>query len=203
MKTRIAKLVGLSIVALALSGCNLLFAAATTGAAASSANSSAAANDTSAEEAANAPAIDPPPFVAEGALPESDYQPLQYEGLEARVPADAKLADKHSGEGVSLNGIGGFGDMGSVQPYVDDANDVSPETLEDAIKQAETGYSAEDIYGESFDDGWVISFTYGGSTHQVLGHRTVNGKAFSCEGTTGEDELLPTFYEFCQTLKAQ
>jgi hypothetical protein len=205
MKSRIAKLIALSIAAIALSGCNLLLAAATTGAATSSANNSTAANNTSTEGAANAdaPAIDPPPFVVDEALPANDYEALLEMGVEARVPADAKLADKHTGEGVALNGLGGFGDTGSVQPYVDDGNGISPKTLDDAKKQAENGYSAEDIYGESFDDGWVISFKYGGGTHQVLGYRALNGEEYSCEGTTSDDELLPTFYEFCQSLKAE
>ena len=87
---------------------------------------------------------------------------------------------------------------------VDVASDSTPQTLDDAKKQATELYNAKDIEEVKVEGGWGITFANKGSmgeNYWLNMRREINGKAYWCSTSVGHKTLRDGAVRACKTLR--
>lgn len=118
-------------------------------------------------------------------------------GLKADVPAGAKAGDAIVGDGVMIKGPG-------VVVGIDLANDMTPKTVEEAVKETEMYDGVANMKQEKLADGYIISFENKGgmgTNYWVKSVREIGGKAYTCDTTASQPEQQKNALAVCKSLK--
>jgi hypothetical protein len=163
------------------------------------AKSGAAKTAAKATDEAPAKATDEAPAKATDEAPAEAAGPVTLDklGLKIEVPADAKISDGPTGDGVMIQAPG-------LVLTVGEAGQFDAESLEDDVKDATDTYSAENINKEELADGWALTFTNKGgmgTNYWVRVHRSFGDKAYSCSTTASSAEQQANALAACKSLQ--
>lgn len=143
-----------------------------------------------------APASKPAEQAAAPAQQPAGPTAIEKLGLEADLPAGAKIGDGVVGEGVLIQAP-------DLVVSIEEASDMTPETL-DAAKENADMYTPKNMKEEALADGYALTYENEGglgTNYFVNVRREIGGKAYWCTTTASNPKQSVNALAVCKSLQ--